>query len=183
MFAPLLKNQKKSSQTTLEGLDCFSSSFARRPAGKALRHDFIVFFDINISRALSLFNGCQSNATLSKQPFCAKNFASWRFPQHRAGARSAYGLMALSDAGSSCIFFFLFFIFFLFGIMQEAAASKRMNAMAHIKFNRRLVLLRRLEGERSRPSKAAARAFLWALRRPVKETPKGQGVDASSLLF
>ena len=94
-------------------------------------------------------------------------------------------LMALWDPGSSCFFFFFcfFFLFFLFGIMQEAAVSKRMNAMAHIKFNRRLVLLRRLEGERSRPSKAAARAFLWALRRPVKETPKGQGVDASSLLF
>ena len=52
MFARALKNQKKSSQATIEDPDCFSSSWRKTTAGEKLSPEFIVFFDINPSRVL-----------------------------------------------------------------------------------------------------------------------------------
>lgn len=53
LFAPALKNKKKSSQAAIEVPDGFFRAGATRQLEKHLRHDFMVFFDVNTSRSLS----------------------------------------------------------------------------------------------------------------------------------
>ena len=65
LFAPVLKNQKKSSQATIEGQVCFSSSLRNTTAREAVAHDFIVFF-INTSRILSFFFEVKTFCRLSQ---------------------------------------------------------------------------------------------------------------------
>lgn len=87
--------------------------------------------------------------------------------------RRRHELMALSDAGFSCIF-----LLFFGGNHARSGGVKTNESDGSYQ-------IQPPESCRggSRPSKAAARAFLFGFRRPVRKTPKGQGVDASSLLF